>query len=108
MLLDCKIHLISREFAVHIKLIDRLCLLGRLQTFQANTGERVINLARPLGAHVIDDDCFHIFHFSSPRRYNQRSVIGMYNPWFANGTYSNPRPNGSSYRTVVQSMPMAE
>src|SRR5688500_18007318 len=39
----------------------------------------------------------------------QSSWIGPYRSCVAaNGTYSNPRPSGSSRRTVVQSMPSAE
>ena len=40
--------------------------------------------------------------------YFHNSSIGRYNPAPPKGTYSNPRPNGSSYLTVVQSMPIAE
>src|SRR5262245_40083504 len=36
------------------------------------------------------------------------SFIGPYRSSFANGTYSNPRWKGSSKRTLVQLIPMAE
>src|SRR5215467_5345716 len=40
--------------------------------------------------------------------YPQSSSIGPYRSSPEKGTYSKPRPNESSRRTVVQSMPIAE